>query len=659
MNDPETLVGHRVNQYEIREHLASGGMADVYLAHDVTLNRLAALKILLPALAADGQFVARFQREAQTVARLEHPNIIQIYGIGETASRRPYLAMQYIDGGSLQDVLETLATRGERLETTRALQVVATMAEALQVAHAADIVHRDMKPSNILIRKDGTPVLVDLGIAAVGGGPKLTHTGTLIGTPYYMSPEQVGSGKTLDGRADIYALGVILYEMLAGRKPFMANDSLAVLHMHAYEPPPPLPPLNPHLRPETVQIVDICLQKDPAARFQTAAELQQAARVALKAEGGEAALSDSSIWRPSRDSRYYFQGAGDAGTPSLLPAQPAPPAAGSKRPFWLWLLFFLGIGGVLAVVYFVWGDGFSAGQQMVTLATAMPTPTTAAATGTVSLAPSATFAPLATFTPSPAPSPTNTAVAPTQTPTPDVGPETIRLGESVLGTPIEAVRFGAGERPVILIGGLHAGFAPGTVSLAQRAITHFSSNPAEVPAEVTLFIVANASPDTADAPGELDGRLNANGVDINRNWGCRWVENAQWRGAVVPGSGGPRPFSEPETEALHQFFLAQQPAAVVFWEGRASNGLSAPGICEVEQTVSVRLAQVYGVAADYQVADFEDLTDQELNGDVTNWLDSQDIPAVAILLPTYEDPDWPNNLAGIQAVLAYTARGSE
>jgi len=244
--DTQRLVGQQVNHYRIIKHIARGGMADVYLAEDTHLQRRVAVKVLLEILAVDTQFVQRFQREAQIVAKLDHPNIVQVFGVGTTALGLPYIAMQYIDGGSLRDKLRELVERGKLLTTEQALNITRQMALALSVAHQARIVHRDLKPGNVLIRPDGTPVLVDLGIAVVGGGPKLTQTGGIIGTPQYMSPEQVRD-QPLDGRSDLYSLGIILYEMLAGTRPFEAEDSIAVMHQQAYEEPPPLRALRPDL----------------------------------------------------------------------------------------------------------------------------------------------------------------------------------------------------------------------------------------------------------------------------------------------------------------------------------------------------------------------------------------------------------------------------
>jgi tRNA A-37 threonylcarbamoyl transferase component Bud32 len=164
MTHSQALIGKRIEQFEIRECIARGGMADVYLAYEVELQRKVALKIMLPALASDAQFVARFHREARTVARLDHPNIVQIYTVGmmsaeSAAAQRPYIAMQYIEGGSLRDKLHQLAERGKLLTTEQALNIVRQVAWALSAAHKAGIIHRDLKPGNVLVRPDGTPVL--------------------------------------------------------------------------------------------------------------------------------------------------------------------------------------------------------------------------------------------------------------------------------------------------------------------------------------------------------------------------------------------------------------------------------------------------------------------------------------------------------------------
>ncbi|MCB9420407.1 MAG: protein kinase [Ardenticatenaceae bacterium] len=283
--ESENLIGRQIDQYRIKSLLARGGMAEVFIAQDVNLNREVVLKVMLATLARDQSFATRFRREAQTTAQLNHPNIIQVYGAGFTPGGRPYLAMQYVRGGSLQDWLGKLAQQGRRLATADSLKIVSQIADALNTAHESGIIHRDLKPSNILLHPNGTPVLTDLGIAAVRTElTRLTQTGSVVGTPQYMSPEQA-MGKSVDGRSDIYSLGIILYQLLAGQAPFAADSPVALLHQHVHELPPPLIEIRPDLAPATYRTVDICLQKEPKYRFQTAAQLVVALQNAAVDEG--------------------------------------------------------------------------------------------------------------------------------------------------------------------------------------------------------------------------------------------------------------------------------------------------------------------------------------------------------------------------------------
>jgi len=282
--ETERFSGQQIGRYRILEHIARGGMADVYLAEDVDLRRKVALKVMLETLSLEPEFVQRFRREAQTVARLDHTNIVQVFSTGLTPTNQPYIAMQFIEGGSLRERLAQLAERGKLLTTEQALNIARQLALALSVAHRAHIVHRDLKPSNVLIKPDGTPVLVDLGIASVRSGEKLTQTGSLLGTPSYMSPDQV-RGLDLDGRSDIYSLGIILYEMLTGTRPFEAEESIAVLHKQVYEEAVPVRKRRPDVSLQTQYVVETCMMKDPAQRFQTAEQLISAIDQALEAEG--------------------------------------------------------------------------------------------------------------------------------------------------------------------------------------------------------------------------------------------------------------------------------------------------------------------------------------------------------------------------------------
>jgi len=283
MAESEVLVNQRIGRYLVKGFINQGGMAEVYLAHDEDLRRDVCLKVMLAGLAQHPDLIRRFHREAQTIARLEHPNILQIYDIGLTPQQRPYLAMEYIAGGSLYDELVAHEHRGAHLTPVRALELIRSVSQALTVVHQAGVVHRDLKPSNILLRSDGTPILADMGIVAVQEATRLTRTGQMPGTAHYMSPEQV-KGLSLDGRSDIYSLGIILYELLSGQLPFNDTDRMLILQRQLHEKPAPLARLCPGLSPATYRLVNTCLQKNPTRRYQSTTELVAALERAIAAE---------------------------------------------------------------------------------------------------------------------------------------------------------------------------------------------------------------------------------------------------------------------------------------------------------------------------------------------------------------------------------------
>jgi hypothetical protein len=222
----------------------------------------------------------------------------------------------------------------------------------------------------------------------------------------------------------------------------------------------------------------------------------------------------------------------------------------------------------------------------------------------------------------------------------------LRIGLTGKGSTIWVTQLGNGTRNIVLVGGMHAGFAPGTVDLAQAIVDYYSKNVDQIPPGIKLHVITNANPDSPASPGELAGRLNSAGVDLNRNWDCDWKKNATWRNTTV--SGGTKPFSEPETQVLREYFLRTQPVAVVFWEARAQRGQASPGGCGLQSLFSESLAQIYGKGAGYVVAPF---VAYSVNGDATNWLDGQGIPAISVLLPDYESADFDNNLIAVQSLL--------
>ena len=225
-----TLAGRVFsNRYEIQREIAQGGMAEVYLAHDQLLNRPVALKALFPQYAREPSFVERFRREAQAAANLNHPNIVAIYDWGQEDGTY-FIVMEYVEGRSLRDLIRSEAP----LDPSQAAEIAAEIASAFGFAHRNGVVHRDVKPGNVLLTRSGTVKVTDFGIARVGASDGLTQTGSVMGTATYFSPEQA-QGLPVDGRSDVYALGVVLYEMVTGVAPFTADSPVSVAYKHVRE----------------------------------------------------------------------------------------------------------------------------------------------------------------------------------------------------------------------------------------------------------------------------------------------------------------------------------------------------------------------------------------------------------------------------------------
>ena len=269
----------KIGIYEVKSELGRGGMATVYRANDPRFEREVAVKVLPSELLhADPQFRLRFEREAKIIAQLEHAAIVPVYDVGE-ADNQPYFVMRYMSGGSLSDLI-----KAGGLTVEDAVRILGAIAPALDEAHSKGIVHRDIKPSNILFDKRGNPFISDFGIAKLSQAQAGNVTGSaIIGTPAYMAPEQA-QGTDVDGRADIYALGIILFEMLTGKQPYEADTPMAVAIKHITDPVPQIRQANPQLPEELETIIQRAMAKDKKDRFATAVEMTNTLRDLARGE---------------------------------------------------------------------------------------------------------------------------------------------------------------------------------------------------------------------------------------------------------------------------------------------------------------------------------------------------------------------------------------
>lgn len=277
MNEPlhDRVVAALGHQYEIEGEIRRGGMSVVYRARDTRLNRTVAIKVLPPELAYDPAIRTRFTREAQTAAQLTHAHIVPIYDVGEREGVA-YFVMTLITGGNLASLL----AREPRQPVEEVRRVVAEIADALAYAHARGVIHRDIKPDNILLdAHNGRSSVTDFGIArAIEAGTRLTLTGVAVGTPTYMSPEQALGERDVDGRTDLYSLGVVAYQMLTGQVPFTAGNSMALLLKHLNEGPRPIAELRPDTPRALREAVERALIKAPEDRWPTADAMRDAIR---------------------------------------------------------------------------------------------------------------------------------------------------------------------------------------------------------------------------------------------------------------------------------------------------------------------------------------------------------------------------------------------
>jgi serine/threonine protein kinase len=407
----EDLTGKQLGPYRVVAPLGKGGMATVFKAYQPSMDRYVALKVLPRHLAEeDPQFTLRFQQEGRVLAQLQNPHILPVFDFGE-AEGYTYLVMPLVSGGTLADRLA-----GQPLPLSQVRSIISQLGDALDYAHSRGVVHRDVKPSNVLMDERGNALLSDFGIAKlVEGTQHFTQTGGIVGTPAYMAPEQ-GLGLKVDRRCDIYALGIILYQLVTGRVPFEAETPMAVLLKHINDPLPPPRALNPALPEAVERIILKALAKNPDDRFATAGDLTHALQAAVS---GEAVIPIPIV--PVAPAGPV-SGSGPIGGPPtpLLPAY-TPPPPGPKTPLWYFLVGGLALGAiVISLGILLWSSTRSRDVAPANVIANKPsqTPLTLTATATVPPPPTETNSPTAepTFTPTPAmtdtPSPTPTRACP-------------------------------------------------------------------------------------------------------------------------------------------------------------------------------------------------------------------------------------------------------
>ncbi|MFD3537923.1 Stk1 family PASTA domain-containing Ser/Thr kinase [Streptomyces sp. NPDC058662] len=333
MEEPRRLGG----RYELSHVLGRGGMAEVYLAHDTRLGRTVAVKTLRADLARDPSFQARFRREAQSAASLNHPAIVAVYDTGEDYVDNisiPYIVMEYVDGSTLRELLHS----GRKLLPERTLEMTTGILQALEYSHRAGIVHRDIKPANVMLTRTGQVKVMDFGIARAMGdsGMTMTQTAAVIGTAQYLSPEQA-KGEQVDARSDLYSAGCLLYELLSVRPPFVGDSPVAVAYQHVREEPQPPSNFDPEITPEMDAIVLKALVKDPDYRYQSADEMRADIEACLDGQpvAATASMGAAGYGYPDQGHGYGHQGydapttalrATEAGQTSMM--APMPPGDG-------------------------------------------------------------------------------------------------------------------------------------------------------------------------------------------------------------------------------------------------------------------------------------------------------------------------------------------
>ena len=614
----------RIGRYEIKESIGRGGMAVVYRAHDPQFNRDVAIKVLSQHAMEAFDFRDRFAQEAQLLANLEHRAIVPVYDYGEHEGE-PFLVMRLMTGGTLYDRLLNW-----QMDIGEINQIVQRICSALAKIHENDLIHRDIKPANILFDSDGAAYLSDFGIVRMVEG---RHSSMQFATPKYTSPEQIND-EPLDARTDIYQMGIVLYEMLAGHSPFEASSTSALIYKHLSEPVPTIN--DAELSPEYDAIIAQAMAKAPSERYASAMALAQAFNDVVHHEAITGAIP-TNLMSP----------------PPPPPEMQAEAVAADGGPNKLMLLLVL-FGVILAIVVigtlaFSFRDGGEDPNDLV--AAVEPTLQPVAVTVILPTAePSQTPVPTATAvpssTPTTSPTPTQT-LTPSPTLTPSVTPVPIVvtqvIGKSVEDREIIIEQIGDGPNRIVLVAGVRGNGEFAEDVVAELA-DYFRENLAEVPAQVSLYFLPKLNPDAS----LTNSRNNRHNVDLNRNWKTsNWREDSAQAWGFDPKTGGEQPFSEPETAALSTWLTdlyndtATESVRVLAYyhsEGAPETGRVIPGYLEygTPTEASAQLAATIALAADYFYTPFW-IGPYEPTGEMANWVASQEMAAVDVEIPPIDD----------------------